>query len=157
MDAAHQSSLSLTISQSSSKFEFLDSVMPSNHLILYCLLLLLPSIFPSIRDFSNELALCISWPNYWSFSFSIGLSSDYSGLEVSLSYLPLNFLSNMFLLRNLSKEKFSTLPPFSTILPYLIFIEFLSLPEIMLNMYLSFFLSANIETLFLAPTIEPGI
>ena len=58
----------------------IELVMPSNHLILCCLLLLLPSVFPSIRVFSNELALCISWPKYYSFSFSISPSSEYSGL-----------------------------------------------------------------------------
>ena len=58
----------------------IKSVMPSNHLILYRLLLLLPSIFPSIRVFSNESALRIRWPKYWSFSFSISLSNEYSGL-----------------------------------------------------------------------------
>jgi len=58
----------------------IESVMPSNHLILCCPLLLLPSIFPSIRVFSSELALCIRWPKYWSFSFSIGPSNEYSGL-----------------------------------------------------------------------------
>ena len=57
-----------------------ESVMPSNHLILCHPLLLLPSIFPSIRVFSNESALCIGWPEYWSFSFSISPSSEYSGL-----------------------------------------------------------------------------
>ena len=57
-----------------------ESVMPSNHLILSCPLLLLPSIFPSIRVFSNESVLCIKWPKYWSFSFSISPSSEYSGL-----------------------------------------------------------------------------
>ena len=57
-----------------------ESVMPSNHLILCCPLLLLPSIFPSIRVFSNETILPIRWPNYWSFSFSISPSSEYSGL-----------------------------------------------------------------------------
>ena len=57
----------------------IESVMPSNHLVLYCPLLLLPSIFSSIRIFSNELALHISWPKYYSFSFSISLSSEYSG------------------------------------------------------------------------------
>ena len=56
------------------------SVMPSNHLILWCSLLLLPSIFPSIRVFSNELALCIRWPKYWSFSFSISPCNEHSGL-----------------------------------------------------------------------------
>ena len=54
--------------------------MPSNHLVLYCPLLLLPSIFPSIRVFSNESVLCIRWPKYWSFSFSISPSNEYSGL-----------------------------------------------------------------------------
>ena len=58
----------------------LESVMPSNHLILYCPLLLLPSIFPSIRVFSNESDLHIRWPKYWSFSFSISPSNEYSGL-----------------------------------------------------------------------------
>ena len=57
-----------------------ESVMPSNHLILCCPLLLLPSVFPSIRVFSNETALRIRWPKYWSFSFSISLSNEYSGL-----------------------------------------------------------------------------
>ena len=56
------------------------SLMPSSHLILYCPLLLLPSIFPSIRVFSSESALCIRWPKYWSFSFSIRPSNEYSGL-----------------------------------------------------------------------------
>ena len=78
--AAHQASLSFTISQSLLKLISIESVMPSNHLILYCPLLLLPSIFPSIRVFSNELALLIRWPKYWSFNFSISPSSAYSGL-----------------------------------------------------------------------------
>ena len=76
---ACQASLYLTFSQSLPKFTSIDSVMPSNHLILCCPLLL-PSIFPSIRVFSNELALGIRWPKYWSFSFSISPSSEYSGL-----------------------------------------------------------------------------
>ena len=58
----------------------IESVMPSNHLILCCPLLLLASIFPSIRGFSNESAICIRWPKYWSFSFSISPSNEYSGL-----------------------------------------------------------------------------
>ena len=77
--AAHQTSLSFTISQSLLKLMSIESVMPSNHLILCCPLLL-PSIFPSIRAFSNELALCIRWRKYWSFSFSTSLSKEYSGL-----------------------------------------------------------------------------
>ena len=78
--AAHQTSLSLTISRRLPKFMSIVSVMPSNHLILWCPLLLLPSIFPRIRDFSNELAVCIRWSKYWSFSFSISPSNEYSGL-----------------------------------------------------------------------------
>ena len=77
---AHQASLSITISQSLLKFMSIESVMPSNHLILCHPLLLLPSIFPSIRVFYNELALCIRWPKYWSFSFSISPSNEYSVL-----------------------------------------------------------------------------
>ena len=78
--AAHQASLSLTISQSLPKFMSIASVMPSNHLILWCPLLLLPSVFPSIRDVSSESAVCIRWPKYCSFSFSTSLSDEYSGL-----------------------------------------------------------------------------
>ena len=78
--AAHQASLSLTNSRTSPKPMSIESVMPSNHLILCRPLLLLPSIFPSIRVFSNESALHIRWPNYWSFSFNISPSSEYSGL-----------------------------------------------------------------------------
>ena len=77
--AACQASLSITISQSSLKLMSIDSVMPSNHFIL-CHPLLLPSIFPSIRVFSDELVLHIRWPKYWSFSFSISPSNEYSGL-----------------------------------------------------------------------------
>ena len=69
--AAHQASLSITNSQSLLKLMSIESVMPSNHLILCCPLLLLPSIFPSIRVFSNELALRVKWPKYWSFSLII--------------------------------------------------------------------------------------
>ena len=78
--AAHQASMSITNSQSLRKLMSIESVMPSNHLILCCPLLLLPSIFPSIRVFSNESVLHIRWPKYWSFSFNISLSSEYSGL-----------------------------------------------------------------------------
>ena len=77
--AAHLASLFYTISQSLLKLMSIESVMPSNHLIL-CGPLLLPSVFPSIRVFSNELALGIKWPKYWSFSFNISPSSEYSGL-----------------------------------------------------------------------------
>ena len=75
-----QTSLSITNSWKLLKLMSIKSVMPSNHLILYCPLLLLPSIFPSFRVFSNESVLPITWPNYWSFSFSISPSTEYSGL-----------------------------------------------------------------------------
>ena len=75
-----QPSLSITKSRSLLKLMFITLAMPSNHLILCCPPLLLPSIFPSIRVFSNELVLCIRWPKYWSFSFSISPSNEYSGL-----------------------------------------------------------------------------
>ena len=79
-DAASQTSPSLTISRSLPKFTFLVSVMLSSHIIPRCPRLLLPSIFLSIRDFSNELAVCIRWLKYWSFNFSISSSSNYSVL-----------------------------------------------------------------------------
>ena len=78
--AIRQASQSLTISQILPKFMFTASVMPSNHLILWPPLLLLPLVFPSIRDFPNELTVSIRWSKYWSFSFSINPSSEYSGL-----------------------------------------------------------------------------
>ena len=78
--AACQASLSFTISWSLLKLMSIESVMLPNHLILCCPLLLLPSVFPSIKVFSNELALCIRWPKYWSFNFSISPSNEYSGV-----------------------------------------------------------------------------
>ena len=78
--SACQASLSITNSQSLLKLISIESVMPSNHLILCHPLLHLPSIFPSIRVFSSESALPIRWPKYWSFSFSIGPSNEYAGL-----------------------------------------------------------------------------
>ena len=78
--AACQASLSITNSQSSPKLVSIESVMPSNHLILCQPLFLLPSIFPNIRVFSKESVLRIRWPTYWSFSFSISPSNEYSGL-----------------------------------------------------------------------------
>ena len=78
--AAHQASLSITRSQSPPKPMSIESVMPSNHLILCHPLLLLPSILPSIRVFSNESALCIRWPKYWSFSFNISPTIEHLGL-----------------------------------------------------------------------------
>ena len=78
--AAHQASLSFITPCGLLKFMSIEAVMPSNHLIFCCPLLLLPEIFPSIRVFSNELAVHIRWPKYWSVSFSISLSNEYSGL-----------------------------------------------------------------------------
>ena len=78
--AAHQASLSVTNSWSLLKLMSIELVMPPNHLILCHPLLLLTSIFPSIRVFSNESVLCIRWPKYWNFSFSISPSNEYSGL-----------------------------------------------------------------------------
>ena len=78
--AAHQASLSFTLSVSLLKLMSIESVMPSNHLILCYPLLLLPSVFPSIRVFSSELAFHIRWPKYWSFSFSLSPFNDRSGL-----------------------------------------------------------------------------
>ena len=78
--AARQASLSIINSWSLLKLMFIESVTPSNHLILCCPLLLPPSIFPNISVFSNESVLCIRWPKYWSFSFSISPSNEYSGL-----------------------------------------------------------------------------
>ena len=78
--AAHQASLSFNSSLSLLKLMSIELVIPSNYFIFYCLLPLLILIFPSIGVFSNELALHIRWPKYWSFSFSIGSSSEFSGL-----------------------------------------------------------------------------
>ena len=78
--AARQASLSITNSWSLLRLMSIELVMPSNHVILCCRLLLLPSIFPSIRVFSNESVLCIRLPEYWSFSINISPSSEYSGL-----------------------------------------------------------------------------
>ena len=88
--AVHQASLSIANSQSLLKLMSIDLVIPSNHLILCCPLLLPPSIFASLRVFSNELLLCIRWPKYWSFSFSISPSNKYSGLiSFSMDWLDL--------------------------------------------------------------------
>ena len=78
--ATHQASLSITNSRSLLKLMSIELVMPSNYLILYCPPLLTPSIFPSVRVFSSESVLSIRWPKYWSFSFNISPSNEYSGL-----------------------------------------------------------------------------
>src|SRR5574337_1100283 len=98
--AAHQASLSITNSRSLLKPMSIESVMPSNHLILCHPLLLLPSIFPSIRVFSIESVLPIRWPKYWSFSFSISSSNEYSGL-ISFRMNWLDLLAVQGTLKNL--------------------------------------------------------
>ena len=87
--ATHQASLSITNSQSLPKLMSSESVMPSNHLILCYPLLLLPSIFPSIRVFSNESALRIRWSKYWSFNFNIGPSNEHPGQIYRMDWLDL--------------------------------------------------------------------
>ena len=88
--AAFQASLSITNPQSLLKLISFESVMSSSHLILCHPLLLLPSIFPSIRVYSNESALCIRWPKYWNFSFNISPSNEYSGLiSIRMNWLDL--------------------------------------------------------------------
>ena len=87
--AARQASLSITNSRSLPKLMSIESVMPSNHLILCRPLLLLPSVFPSIRVFSNQSALRIRWPEYWSFSFNISPSNELPGLIFKIDWLDL--------------------------------------------------------------------
>ena len=82
LTAACQASLSITNSQSLLKLTSIESVISSNHLITCCPLLFLPSIFPSIRVFSNESFLHVRWPKYWSFRFSLSPSNEYSGISV---------------------------------------------------------------------------
>ena len=110
--AAHQAFLSFTISQSLLKFMSIELVMPSNHLIL-CHPLLLPSIFPSIRVFSNESVLHIRWPKYWSFSFSISPSNKYSvfilGLTGLISLQPRD--SQVFSSTTIQKHQFLVAQP----------------------------------------------
>ena len=103
--AAHQASLSITSSPSPPKPMSIKSVMPSNHLILCRPLLLLPSIFPSIRVFSNESALRIKWPKYWSFSFSISPSNEHPGL-ISFRMDWLDLLAVQGTLKSLTTPQF---------------------------------------------------
>ena len=105
--AAHQASLSITISQSLLKLMSIESVMPSNHLILCHPLRLLISIFPSIRVFSNDSALRIGWPKYGSFSFNISPSNEYSGLiSLRMDSLQSKGLSRDFSNTTVQKHQF---------------------------------------------------
>ena len=108
--AAFQASLSITNCRSLLKLMSMKSVMPSNHLILCHPLLLLPSIFPSIRVFSSESVLRIRWPKYWSFSFSISPSDEYSGL-VSFRMDWFDFLSDQGTLKSLLQHHSKELRP----------------------------------------------
>ena len=101
--AARQASLSIANSRSPPKPMSIESVMPSNHLILCCPLLLLPSIFPSIRVFSNESVLCIRWPKDWSFSFNISPSNEHPGL-ISFRMDWLDLLAVQETLKNLRQH-----------------------------------------------------
>ena len=105
--AARQASLSITNSRSLLQLMSIESVMPSNHLILCHPLLLLPSIFPSIKVFSNESTLRMRWPKYWSFSLSISLSNEYSGL-ISFRMVWLDLLVVQGALKSLLQFKEST-------------------------------------------------
>ena len=108
--AAHQASLSFTVSQSLLKLMSIESVMAYSGFVLCCPLLLLPSIFPSIKVFSNESALCIRWPKYWSFSFSIRSAKEYSGLISFridwLDLLAIQGLSRVFYNTTVQKHQF---------------------------------------------------
>ena len=106
--AGHQASLSITNSQSLLKLMSIESVTPSNHLILCCPLLLLPTIFPIIRVFFKDSVLCIRWPKYCSFSFTISPSNEYPGL---ISLGPTGLIS----LQSRDSQESSSAPQFKTI------------------------------------------
>ena len=108
--AACQAFLSFTISQNLLKVMSIELMMPSKHLILFHPLFLLPSIFPSIRVFSNESAFCIRWPKDWSFSFSISPSNEYSGLTGLIS-LQSKGLSRVFSNNTVQKHQFFDAQP----------------------------------------------
>ena len=118
--AAHQASLSITNSQSSPKLMSIESVMPSNHFILCCPLLLLPLIPPSIRDFSNESTLHMRWPKYWSFSFSISPSKEHPGL-ISFRMDWLDLLAVQGTLKSLLQHHSSNASIFRCSAPYSIY------------------------------------
>ena len=121
--AAHQASLSIINSQSLRKLMSIELVMPSNHLILCRPLLLLPSIFLSIKVFSSESILCIRWPKYWSFSFSISPANEYSGL-ISFTFNCFDLLAVQETLKSLLQHHSSK----ASILQYLAFLQ--SIPHI---------------------------
>ena len=104
----HHTSLSLTISWSLPEFISIASVMPSSHLIIWCPLLLLPSIFPSIRDFSNKSASHVRWPKYWSFIFSTNSSNEYGYSGLIQGWFPLRLtglISSLSMEDRIGKQK----------------------------------------------------
>ena len=105
--AARQASLSFTIFQSLLKLVSIESVISSNHLILYLHFFLLPSVFPSIRVFSSELTLCIRWPKYWSLYFSVSPSNEYSGL-ISFRIDWFDLLAVQVILKNILQHHHSS-------------------------------------------------
>ena len=116
---AHQASLSITTPWSLLKLMSIESVMPSNYLILCCSLLLLPSVFPSIRVFSSESVLRIRWPKYWSFSFSISPSKNVQGwfplgwtglISLLFKGLSIVFSSTQYTLTTIKAQRFSSSP-----------------------------------------------
>ena len=140
---AHQASLSSTVSQSLLKFMSIESVMLSNHLILCHPLLLLLSIFPSIRIFSNESGLCIRWPKYWSFSFSISPSKEYSEL-ISFRIDWLDFLANQGTLKSLQHHSSKVRMIYGTCLSLTSLSMIISRPiHVAANGNISFFLMAE--------------
>ena len=126
LTAACQASLSIANSQSLPRLMSTELVMPSKHLILCCPLLLLPSIFPNIRVFSNESALCIRWPKYWSFSFNISPSNEHPG-PISLRMNWLHLLAVQGTLKSLLQHHISKV---SFLLHSALFIVQLSHPYI---------------------------
>ena len=124
--AARQASWSITNSQSLLKLMSIESVMPSNHLILYHPLLLPPSIFLSIRVFSNESVLHIRWPKYWSFTFSISPSSEYPGL-ISFRIAWLDLLAIQGTLKSLPTPHFKSIS--SLALSFLYSLTLTSIPD----------------------------
>ena len=110
---SHQASLSITNSQSSLKLMSIESVMPSSHLIICRSLLLLPSIFPNVRVFSNESALRIRWPKYWNFSFNISPSSEHPGMIGWTGWISLQSkgLSSIFSNTTIQKHQFFCAQP----------------------------------------------
>ena len=115
--AAHQATLSITISQRLLKFMSNESVMLSNYLNFCCLILLLTSVFPSMRVFSNESALHIRWTNYWSFSFSISPSNKYSGL-IAFRIDWFDLLAAQGILKSLLQHRLESISSLALSLPH---------------------------------------